>query len=298
MTRSRLTAAFLGFVLSVTLCSTTCAQVIVVGAKDFTEQLLVAEMTAELLKARGFNVHRGTGLTASGIRDLQERGILDVYWEYTGTALAVFNRVTEKLSPDEAYARVKALDAPRGLVWLAPSKVNNTYALAMRRADADAKGISSISDLAKRIQAGEVLRLACPLEFPNRADGLKPLQQAYGFEFAIGSVAAMEPGAIYTAFRQGFDVAVVFATDGRISESDLIILRDDRGFFPSYLLTPVVRQTTLDQHPEIKPVLEKLSAELDNDTIAALNAAVDLHGRFIEEVASEFLRDRALLSAP
>jgi len=190
------------------------------------------------------------------------------------------------------------LDAPRELVWLAPSKVNNTYALVMRRADADAKGISSISDLAKRIQAGEVLRLACPLEFPNRADGLKPLQQSYGFEFAIGSVAAMEPGAIYTAFRQGFDVAVGFATDGRISESDLIILRDDRGFFPSYLLTPVVRQTTLDQHPEIKPVLEKLSAELDNDTIAALNAAVDLHGRFIEEVASEFLRDRALLSAP
>ena len=118
-----------------------------------------------------------------------------------------------------------------------------------------------------------MLRLACPLEFPNRADGLKPLQQTYGFEFAIGSVAAMEPGAIYTAFRQGFDVAVVFAIKGRISESDLIILRDDRGFFPSYLLTPVVRQTTLDQHPEIKPVLEKLSAELDNDTIAALNAA-------------------------
>jgi osmoprotectant transport system substrate-binding protein len=83
-----------------------------------------------------------------------------------------------------------------------------------------------------------------------------------------------------------------------ISEYDLTILRDDRGFFPSYLLTPVVRQTILERHPEIKPILEKLSAELDNATIVALNAAADLHGRFIEEVASEFLRDRALLSAP
>ena len=212
----------------------------------------------------------------------------------------MFNGVSEKLSPDEAYARVKALDAQRGLVWLAPSKVNNTYALAMRRTDAEAKGVASISDLATRIRAGEVLRLACPLEFPTRADGLKPLQQTYGFEFGAGSVVAMDPGSIYRAFRRSgtFDVAVVFATDGRIAESDLTILRDDRGFFRSYLLTPVVRQATLERYPEIKAVLERLSAELDNDTIAGLNASVDLHGRPVEQVASGFLRNRALLSAP
>jgi osmoprotectant transport system substrate-binding protein len=214
--------------------------------------------------------------------------------------LAVFNGVSEKLSPDEAYARVKALDAQRGLVWLAPSKVNNTYALAMRRTDAEAKRVASISDLATRVRAGEVLRLACPLEFPTRADGLKPLQQTYGFEFGAGSVVAMDPGSIYRAFGRsgGFDVAVVFATDGRIAESDLTILQDDRGFFRSYLLTPVVRQATLERYPEMKATLERLSAELDNDTIAGLNASVDLHGRPVEEVASGFLRNRALLSAP
>src|SRR3954451_9615903 len=135
MLRSRLIPSLFTAALSLAQCPSAVAQAIVVGAKEFTEQLLVAEMTTQLLKARGFTVHRGTGLSVSGVRDLQERGIIDLYWEYTGTALAVFNRVSEKLSPDEAYARVKALDAQRGLVWLTPSKVNNTYALAMRRAD-------------------------------------------------------------------------------------------------------------------------------------------------------------------
>src|SRR3954466_7360633 len=152
MLRSRLIPSLFTAALSLAQCPSAVAQAIVVGAKEFTEQLLVAEMTSQLLKARGFTVHRGTGLSVSGVRDLQERGIIDLYWEYTGTALAVFNGVSENLSPDEAYARVQALDTQRGLVWLAPSKVNNTYALAVRRTDAEAKGVATISDLATRIR--------------------------------------------------------------------------------------------------------------------------------------------------
>ena len=153
----------------------------------------------------------------------------------------------EKLSPDQAYARVKALDAERGLVWLAPSKVDNTYALAMRRADAATKGISSISDLARRVQAGDVFRLASTVEFITRADGLKPLEQAYGFQFGYGDVVGMDTAAIYAALGRAseFDVGVVFATDGRIPASDLTVLRDDRNFFPSYILAAVVRKTHL-----------------------------------------------------
>jgi hypothetical protein len=95
-----------------------------------------------------------------------------------------------------------------------------------------------------------------------------------------------------------FDVGVVFATDGRVSASELAILRDDLSFFPSYLLAPVVRKSTLERFPHIKAPLEKLAAQLDNETMAALNAAVDLQGRKVEEVASDFLRSRALLSGP
>jgi osmoprotectant transport system substrate-binding protein len=184
---------------------------------------------------------------------------LGVHW----TSLTTFNQVTEKLSPEETYERVKALDAQRGLVWLAPSKVNNTYALAMRRADAAAKGISSISDLAARMRKGEAMRLAATVEFLTRSDGLKPLQQTYGFEFTLGNVVGMDTGAIYNPLRRKseFDVGVVFATDGRISAFDLTVLRDDRRFFPSYLLTPVIRETTLKQHPAVRTVLESLSCE-------------------------------------
>src|SRR5215216_5766771 len=107
----------------------------------------------------------------------------------------------------------------------------------MRRADAAARRISSISDLAARVREGESLKLASTLEFLNRTDGLKPLQRTYGFEFTLGNVVGMDTGAIYNALRRQseFDVGVVFATDGRISAFDLAILRDDRRFFPSYL---------------------------------------------------------------
>ena len=191
---------------------------------------------------------------------------------------------------------MKALDAKRGLAWLAPSKVNNTYALAVRRADALGKGMRSISDLATKLRAGEGTKLASTAEFLTRADGLRPLQQAYGFEFMSGNVVAMEPGAVYSALRRSdFDVGVVFSTDGRISATNLIILEDDQGFFPSYLLAPVVRQPTLERYPAIKPILESLSAQLENESMAALNAAVDLEGRKIEDVARTFLRSRRLL---
>src|SRR3954453_21315430 len=123
---SGLWAIFAYAALFVGLCSTAAAQAIVIGAKEFTEQLLVAEMTVQLLSASGLNPHKGTGFATTGVRTLPESGVIDLYWEYTGTSLATFTNVTENLWPDEAFARVKALDAERGLVWLAPSSVDNT----------------------------------------------------------------------------------------------------------------------------------------------------------------------------
>src|SRR5215208_7693376 len=165
MIASKLVAILAHSALCLGLCSPAAAQAVVIGGKEFTEQLIVAEMTAQLVRASGLSPHKGTGFATTGVRTLQERGIVDLYWEYTGTSLTTFNRVREKLSPEEAYARVKALDAERGLVWLAPSKVDNTYALAMRQADAAAKGISSISDLARKLRAGDQFRLASTVEF-------------------------------------------------------------------------------------------------------------------------------------
>jgi osmoprotectant transport system substrate-binding protein len=297
MARFRFFTALTYAALSAAACSSAVAQALVVGSKEFTEQLLVAEMTTQLLRARGFSVHTGTRFATEGLRTFQEAGIVDLYWEYTGTALMVFHQDSARSTPEEAYQRVKALDAPRRLIWLAASKVNNTYSLAMRREDAAERGIASISDLAAKIGKGEAIRVASTPEFPGRPDGLKPLQQTYGFEFMLGNVVRMEAGAVYAALRRGrdFDVGVVFATDGRISAFDLAVLRDDRRAFPNYIMAPVIRQSTLERHPSLKPILESLSTALDNDTMRALNASVDLQGRNLEDVAAEFLRSRGLV---
>jgi osmoprotectant transport system substrate-binding protein len=286
-----------GLVIGALMLSPALAQALVVGGKDFTEQLLIAEITSQFLRTKGYDVQSRTGFATTGIRREQEAGLIDVYWEYTGTSLTTFNNITDKLRPEEAYNRVKTLDAQKGLVWLAPSKINNTYALAMRKADAMAKGISSISDLAEKVRQGERFRLACNIEFYLRPDGLMPLQRAYGFEFGHENVVRMGTNTVYDALRDAadIDVGLVFSTDGRVAARDFVVLRDDWGFFPSYLLAPVVRQRTLDKHPDLATHLESLAAKLDNETISGLNSLVDVHQKPVGEIASAFLRSSGLI---
>jgi osmoprotectant transport system substrate-binding protein len=297
MDLSKLAAFLLMVLVALTAPSFGSAQTVVVGGKNFTEQLLIAEITSQLLKARGFAVTTKTGFSTSGIRMEQEAGLVDVYWEYTGTSLLTFNDVREPLGPEEAYDRVAELDARKGLIWLSPSRVNNTYALAMRRADAAARGIASISDLAARIRRGEVFRFACNTEFYIRPDGLLPLQRAYQFSFRPEDVVRMETNAVYDFLSRGTSaqVGLVFSTDGRVAALDFILLEDDRRFFPAYLLTPVVRKDTLDKYPELVGYLNALSAKLDNPTIAGLNAKIDLQKRPVAETAAAFLRSSGLI---
>ena len=147
------------------LAPQAAAQTVVVGGKNFTEQQVMSEMTAQLLRAKGFTADKRAGLGSAPLRQAQEAGQIDVYWEYTGTSLITYNKVTDKLDPAATYAKVKELDAAKGLVWLNPSKANNTYALAMRKADASAKNIKSISDLAATVKGGENLKFASNAEF-------------------------------------------------------------------------------------------------------------------------------------
>lgn len=143
----------LGAIAATLLSGAALAQTLVVGGKNFTEQQLMAEMTTQLLKAKGFTVDKRAGLGTAPLRQAQENGQVDVYWEYTGTSLITFNKVADKLDAAATYAKVKELDAAKGLVWLNPSKANNTYALAMRKADALSKGIASLSDLSAKVRA-------------------------------------------------------------------------------------------------------------------------------------------------
>ena len=295
MAKTKLTGLLAAAALSLGITSAS-AQTIVVGGKNFTEQQIMAEMTSQLLQAKGFKTDKRAGLGSAPLRQAQEAGQVDVYWEYTGTSLITYNKVSDKLDAAATYAKVKELDAAKGLVWLNPSKANNTYALAMRKVDAQAKGIKSLSDLAAKVKGGEGLKLASNAEFYARPDGLAPLQQTYGFEFGRENVVRMDTGLVYQALKdKQVDVGLVFATDGRIPAFDFVALADDKGFFPSYALTPVVRKETLDKNPKLAEILNGLSAKLDDATLAKLNASVDVDKKSVEEVATAFLKSQTLI---
>ncbi|WP_163575473.1 glycine betaine ABC transporter substrate-binding protein [Halomonas faecis] len=276
--------------------ATAQAEEIVVGGKNFTEQQLLASMTTQYLQSLGYEVDSRAGMGSAVLRQAQENGQIDLYWEYTGTSLINYNDVTESLSPEETYQRVKELDGEKGLVWLDPSQANNTYALAMREESVEQTGIDDLSKLAEAIDEGHDLTFAMNAEFYAREDGWRPLQQAYDFRVDRGNVKRMDSGLVYQALRDGeVDVGLVFATDGRIPAFDFHVLDDDQNFFPAYSLTPVVRAETLDANPELAEQMNALSALLDDEVMAELNARVDVERETIEDVAKDFLEANELL---
>jgi osmoprotectant transport system substrate-binding protein len=288
--------AFAAGALLVNLATSAMAQNIVVGGKNFTEQQIMSQMTAQLLQAKGFKPDVKAGMGSAVVRQAQENGQIDVYWEYTGTSLITYNKVNDRLSPADTYAKVKELDAAKGLVWLNPSKANNTYSLAMNADDAKKQGIVSISDLAAKVKGGAKLTFASNAEFYARPDGLKPLEEKYGFEFPRENVKRMDTGLVYQALKERqVDVGLVFATDGRVPAFNFVILKDDKGYFPNYALTPVVRKQVLDANPKLAEYLNALSAKLDDATMARLNASVDVDKKTVEDVAKTFLKEQGLV---
>jgi osmoprotectant transport system substrate-binding protein len=292
------------FILAATAAGLACfalgaeaqAQQIVIGSKNFTEQLLIAEMTSQLLKANGFTPDKRTGMGSAVLRKAIESNQVDMCWEYTGTSLITYNKITDRMSTEDTYKKVKEVDGKIGLVWLDPSKANNTYAIAMSKDGVQQTGIKTLSDFAKAVNAGKAPTLALNAEFAGRPDGLPGLEKEYGFKMPLDKVKKMDTGLTYQALRdKQVDSTLVFATDGRVAAFDFVILKDDKGFFPPYSLTPVVRKEVLDKNPKLAPVLNKLSAKLDDATMAKLNAMVDVDKKPVEEVAGTFLKQQGLI---
>ena len=295
MKKTRILALATGALL-LNLATSAAAQSIVVGGKNFTEQQIMSQMTAQLLQAKGFKPDVKAGMGSAVLRQAQESGQIDVYWEYTGTSLITYNKISDRMSATDTYAKVKELDAAKGLVWLNPSKANNTYSLAMNQDDAKKQGIVTISDLAKKVKDGAKLTFGSNAEFYALPDGLKPLEQMYGFEFARENVKRMDTGLVYQALKEKqVDVGLVFATDGRIPAFNFVVLKDDKNYFPAYALTPVVRKQVLDANPKLAEYLNALSAKLDDATMARLNASVDVDKKTVEDVAKTFLKEQGLV---
>lgn len=268
-----------------------------VGGKAFTEQLLIAEMTAILLTARGFSVDKRTGMATNVVREAQVNGQVDVYWEYTGTSLINFNKVTEKLDRAQTLARVREMDAKVNLIWLNPSNTNNTFTLVVRADEPKTANINTISQLGAAFNGGANLTMSMSVEFSRRDDGLPGLSTAYGFQVPRANVRAMETGLVFNAIRdKQVDVATGNGTDGRIAAFGLRALVDDKNYFPTYALAPVVRKEILDRHPNLKDILEGLAARIDDSVLRRLNSAVDVDRKTVEEVARGFLREAGIVS--
>lgn len=268
-----------------------------VGGKNFTEQLILSSMTTQYLKAKGIDATLTSGLGSTLMRQAMESNQLDVVWDYTGTALIVFNKVEEKLDGPESYKRVKELDAARGLVWLNPSQVNNTYAFAMPKERAG--DIRTLSAYAEKMRAeGEDKKhpLAVDMEFAARPDGLEPLKAAYKLPFTRKDVIQLDPGLVYTALKNNqVDLGLVYTTDGRVKGFDLVLLEDDLHYFPPYNAVPVVRRAVLDAHPELAGLLNALAAQLDNAAMTDMNYKVDIDQQPVDKVAGDFLRAHGLI---
>ena len=269
-----------------------------IGARVFTEQTLLAEITAQYLRAKGYDVQVTGGLGSNLARSAHESGQLDMLWEYTGVSLVAYNHVTEKLDSEQSYARVKELDAQKGLVWLTPSKFSNTYALALPKNVADQyPQINTISELNKVLhkEAKTNNLVALDTEFANRSDGLAGMVQLYDINLTRNNIRQMDAGLVYTALRNGQVFAgLVYTTDGRLNAFKLKLLEDDKHYFPDYTAAPVVRQAYLDAHRQLAAQLKPLAELFDDNTMRELNARVDVDHQSPSAVAADFLRQHPL----
>jgi len=263
---------------------------VVIGAKNFTESDLLAEIMAQQVERRtGLTVERrlhlgGTFVCHAAI----VAGDIGMYPEYTGTAYAAVLKHPPITDPDSVYRATQAEYRARfGLVWGRPLGFNNTFAILVRHADADRYGLHSIADLAKL--AGR-WRAGFGFEFIERADGFQGMARAYGLVFATPPTA-LDLGLTYRALADGkVDVIAGNSTDGQIAALDLVALADDRHYFPPYQAAPVLRADLLTRHPAIGPALDELAGRLSDGEMRRLNALADVQHRDIGEIAREWLQ--------
>ncbi|MGF1571371.1 MAG: glycine betaine ABC transporter substrate-binding protein [Nodosilinea sp.] len=266
-----------------------------VGSKDFTEQLILGEMYALMLEANGFTVERKLNLGGTPVAQAAiESGEIDLYPEYTGTGLLTVLKLPVNSDPQVVFDQVKeGYKQQFDLVWLDPAPMNNTQALAMTEARADALSIRTISDFVAQASS---LVLIGPPEFEVREDGLPGLKAAYG-DFALQGYKAVDAGLRYKGLVDGeADVAVAFGTDGEIEAFNLVVLEDDKKLFPPYQIAPVVSQAALDANPGIADALNQLSPLLNDGVMRQLNYEVSGNQREPAEVAKEFLVSAGLVS--
>lgn len=270
-----------------------------VGSKNFTEQYVVGNMVSLLLQANGFSVNEHFGLSTSAVRGALLTGQIDIYPSYTGTAWVVFFKHSKLIkNTDELFNAVKAQDLKDNkIVWFDRTPINDTYALAVTEKFAEEHHLSTISDLASLVNKNPNKYIfGVGFEFYQRPDGFFAMAKDYNMNVPRGSVRAMQVGLDYDAIKKGqINVAMVYTTDGELSKYHLVVLKDNKGFFPIYSLAFSVRKSVIDKYPQIKEILRPLTLYLTNNVMQRLNYLVDSTNMSAKTVAKDYLEGLGLI---
>lgn len=262
---------------------------IVVGSKNFTEQIVLGEILAQQLERRlGVRVDRKLDLGGTLLaQQALQSGEIDLYPEYTGTALTAVLKLPPSSNAAAVMDRVRAEYRKRWhLEWLDPLGFNDTFAMVVRGSDARAEHLATLSDAARRKQDW---RLGAGYEFLQRPDGLEGLLNTYHLRLD-GSPKSMDLGLLYTALNQHqVDMAAANSTDGMLSVLDVKVLDDDRNYFPPYQAAVIVRSDSLAHYPGMRAALDQLAGKLSDSTIRHLNYQLDGQHRPVADIAREWL---------
>jgi osmoprotectant transport system substrate-binding protein len=276
-------------------CATSHANRIVIGSKNFTESLILGELIAQQIEAHTqLKVERRFYLAGTYIcQQAMLAGRIDIYPEYTGTALTAI--LKQKVGGDKnaVYRRVQnEYETRLGLTLGPPFGFNDTFAMEIRGEDARRLNLRTLSQAAA---FAPHWRAGFGYEFMERPDGYAGLANAYGLHFAEPP-RIMDLGLLAPALKNHqIDMAAGNATDGLIPALDLFVLEDDRHYFPPYEAVAVIRQETLQQHPEVTPAIAALSSKISDREMQQLNYALDGQHRDVKDVAHEFLRSKRLV---
>jgi glycine betaine/choline ABC-type transport system substrate-binding protein len=266
---------------------------LVIGAKNFQEQRILAALLEKLLTAKASAPATSREFeTTFACHEALTSGAIHSYVEYTGTAYAAVLKHYPISDPDEVYAQVKQQYAEDfGILWLPPLGFENKYAILVRKASAEEHGLTAISDLAK---VQDSFRPGFGFEFYDRADGYRGLIDTYGLAFAR-EPAQMEMAAMYKALLDGeVDVIAGNSTDGHIAAHDLVMLDDDQTYFPPYHAAPLLRAEVAEAHPAIREALASLGGRIDVDAMRRANHAVDREGQSPAQAAAALLSELGL----
>ncbi len=298
---SKLASGLLLVLCGLTACAPPRSSHVVIGAKNFTEQVVLGELLAQEVEAAGGGkVERRFWLAGSYLcQQALVSGRIDGYVEYTGTALTA---ILKQPLPPVGQRDVANVDGTLSRLYEQRYKVRvgpglgfeDTFAMVVRGDDAQRLGLKTISDLARVVASGRAMRLGVGYEFAERPDGLPGLSAAYGLHFE-GSPRTMELGLLYRSLRANqVDVVAGNSTDGAIKALGFVALEDDRHYFPPYEAVPLVREDSLQRWPQIGTAMQRLAGKVNDEEMRAMNLAVEQAHQDPGDVVREFRRRKGL----